>query len=375
MGKVTLTGAAYDIGLRVGTLARGALARRLRQQLGDERAWPALIEKHGQRVAAYREILLGTAPHWYEEAQGMAHGAGLPLDALLLVNANPAGLAPAAAENCTAFAVIGEASGCGANLLHKNRDEQPIPQSFFAKHVDGKNRILGGVEVGGLGLAQMVNEHGLAGANNTGPPIIAGGPEDGFDDRLVLRMIGEQANNCEQALEICEGLVRRGLVRRLDGDRGMIFLFADPREGLVVEMTPWQVWYEFWDDGLVCRANHFLLPEALGAVAGPVVPAEPESSTALRHARAEELLRPKLGRLRPEDLIEAGKDSAGWPRSICNDHTVSMMTHQLSQAPEKRTSWVCNGHPLLAPTCEWPHSMTATPIEHLSGMAWMGSPP
>lgn len=371
MRNATLAGAAYDIGLQVGRLTRLALVQRLRQQLGAAKAWPALIEKHGQHVATYRDLLLDVAPHWFEEVRGMADGAGLPIDAFLLINANLKALACAQPENCTAFVVIGAASGCGANLLHKNRDEKAIPQSFFVKHVAGKSRITGGVEVGGLGLAQMVNEYGLAGANNTGPPIVAGGTEYGLDDRHVLRLVGEEARNCEEALEVCQGLVQRGLVRRLDGERGMIFLFADSRRGLVIEMTPWQVWYEFCDEGLVCRSNHFLLPEALAAVAGPAVPAEPDSSTALRYARAEELLRPKLGNLRPEDLIETGKDTANWPNSICNASTVSMMTHRLSREAQERTSWVCNGYPLRATVCKWPHGLTATPIDYLDGSAWV----
>ncbi|MCX7598791.1 MAG: hypothetical protein N2512_07965, partial [Armatimonadetes bacterium] len=80
---VTLSGAAYDIGYQVGVLARSALAHRLRQQLGPESTWPALIEKHSQDVAAYRNLLAELAPHWYEEAAGMADGAGLPIDAIL----------------------------------------------------------------------------------------------------------------------------------------------------------------------------------------------------------------------------------------------------------------------------------------------------
>lgn len=368
---VTLAGTAYQIGLQVGRLSREALVLRLRQQLGHESAWPTLVEKHGQQVAAYRDLLLTAAPHWYEEIVGMADASGLPLDALLLVNANPSQLASEQSENCTAFMVLGGASGCQANLLHKNRDERRTPQSFFVKHVAGKNRIIGGVEVGGLGLAQMVNEHGLAGANNTGPPIIAGGTEYGLDDRHVLRLVGEEARNCEEALEVCQRLVQEGLVRRLDGERGMIFLFADPYQGLVIEMTPWQTWYEFYDEGLVCRSNHFLLAGALATVAGPAVPADPNSSTALRYARAVELLRPKLRSLCPEDLIEAGRDTRGWPNSICNPNTVSMMTHLLAQEPHQRRSWVCNGYPLRAPICECSHSLTATPVHCLDGSAWV----
>jgi hypothetical protein len=371
---ITLAGQARDIGRQVGAVAREALRRRLVAQLGEEGDWPGLVEHHADRLRAFRDLLAGAVPHWLQEAEGIAEAADVPVDVLLLVNSGAGKLSPPAAGDCTSFMVIGSASGCGGNLLHKNRDEKRHPQTFFAKHVDGQNRLLASAEVGGLGVAQMVNEHGLAGGNDTGPPITTGGGEIGLDDRQVLRIVGERARDCEGALEVCEELVAAGLVAALDGHRGMVFLFADPVRGLVVEMTPAQVWHNFCDDGLVCRSNHFLLAEAQCVVRGPAIPAEQGSSTMLRHARAEELLRPRVGSLRPEDLMAAGRDTAGYPKSLCNDTTVSMMTHRLAVEAERRVSWVCNGYPLLAATKVWPHGDVDTPVEYLDGSSWVAPP-
>jgi hypothetical protein len=373
METVTLLGPAREIGRQIGILARQALRQRLALQLGEESEGPALLERHAGRLRAYRDVLANAVPHWLQEAEGMAEGAGVPLEALLLINAAPAELRPPPTGNCTAFMVIGSASGCRANLLHKNRDERRVPQTFFMKQVDEQNRLLGSVEVGGLGVAHVVNEHGLAGANNTGSPVANHSPEVGFDDRQVLRIVAERARNCEQALEVCEELVAAGLVKCEAGLYGMIFLFADPVRGLVVEMTGAEVWHEFRDDGLVCRSNHFLLDGAQPVVRASAIPAEQMSGTLQRHARAEELLRPRIGTLRPEDLMEAGRDTTGYPRSICNEATVSMMTHQLSSEAERRVSWVCNGHPLIAATREWRHCEVDTPAEYLDGTSWMGA--
>ncbi len=370
MDTVTLLGSACDIGRQVGALSRDALRRRLLAQLGDESGWPVLLDDNADRCDAYRELLLRFSPHWLGEAEGMAEGAGVPLEVLLLINSASAELKPPSAGDCTAFMVLGSASEDGANLFHKNRDNRPDTQLFFARHIDGQYGVLGGVEVGGLGLAHAVNEHGLAGANNTGSPLAQASADVGFDDRQILRMVAERAETCDEALRLCEELAAAGVARGDAGRFGMIFLFADPARGLVVEMTDREVWHEFHDDGLVCRSNHFLLDGAMSAAA----PLDASATTHQRYARAEELLRPCIGHLRPGDLLAAGRDTVGYPASLCNPSTVSMVTHQLAADLEHRTSWVCNGYPLSAQTREWLHTEVATPVTYVDGTSWAGPP-
>lgn len=370
MDTVTLEGSARDLGRQVGALSRRALRERYISLLGEESEWPDILAAHADRLGAYRDLVARFVPHWLEEVEGLAEGAGVPAAALLLVNSASAESLTPKNGDCSAFMAIGSASGCGANLLHKTRDNRPDPQLFFARHIQGTYRVLGGIEVGGLGLAQMVNEHGLAGANNTGSRLSSQSPDVGFDDRQVLRMVGEQARSCEEALAICERMVDAHVARGDAGRYGMIFVFADPRRGLVVEMTESGVWHEFCDDGLVCRSNHFLIDGAKAAA----LPPDEGGSTVLRHARAEELLRPLVGRLEPADFIAAARDTAHHPFSVCNDKSVSTATHVLAADPARRVSYVVNGYPLVAPVREWPHSEVATPVEYLDGTLWTPPP-
>jgi hypothetical protein len=370
MNTVTLSGSAHYIGRKVGMLSREPMRRRLIAQLGGEEAWPDLLALHADRCHAYRDLLLSFAPSWLDEAEGMAEGAGVPVEALLLINSASAELKPPAPDNCTAYMALGSASGSGANLFHKNRDNRPDTQLFFARHIEGQYRTLGGIEVGGLGLAQAVNEHGLAGANNTGSPLAQAFADVGFDDRQILRMVAERGKTCDDALRLCEEMAAAGVARGDAGRYGMIFLFADPSRGLVVEMTDRDVWHEFHDDGLVIRSNHFRLEGAVSAT-GPL---EPNSTTLQRYARAEDLLGPRAGHLQPDDFLAAGRDTAGHPASLCNPSTVSIVTHQLSPEAGCRMSWVCNGYPLAAPTREWSHSEVATPVEYVDGTSWVSPP-
>ena len=375
MTDILLAGSPEEIGATVGSLARGPLRRRLTHQLGPQEEWPGLFSHHAERLSDYWSFLDRAAPHWAAELEAMAHAAEVPVDALLLINCPPLQLRPPdTGGECTAFMVLGSASGCGENLLHKNRDEQRVPQLVFMKHVDGQNRLLGGIDVGGIGVAQMVNEYGLAGANNTGSRVTTELLEIGFDDCQVLRLVGEQAATCEDALEVCQELVHAGRVRREGQHNGMIFLFADPRQGLVVELTSTDVWYEFHAEGLVCRSNHFLLPGSQEVVdrSTPVTPEK--SSTLKRYARAETLLRPRVGKLQPEDLLAAGKDTADYPLSICNENTVSTMTHRLAVEPEKRVTWICNGFPPVVLVHLWPHSERLTSVSFLDGFGWTDRP-
>ena len=371
MQTVTLTGSARDIGRQVGALSREPLRRRLLGQLGGEDSWTDVLNHNADRWCAYQDLLLRFAPHWLDEAEGMAEGAGVPIDALLLLNSASAELKPPSSGDCTAFMALGSATEDGSNLFHKNRDNRADTQLYLARHVDGHYRTFGGVEVGGLGLAHAVNEHGLAGANNTGSPLASPSGDLGFDDRQILRMVAERATLCEDALRLCEELVSAGVARGDAGRYGMIFLFADPARGLVVEMTDRDVWHEFHDDGLVCRSNHFLLEGAMSAAA----PLDAAATTEQRYARAEELLRPCVGHLRPGDLLAAGRDTAGYPASLCNPATVSIVTHELAQDSPRRRSWVCNGYPLSAATREWHHGEEATPVEYVDGTSWVSPPP
>ena len=143
MNTVTLSGSAHYIGRKVGMLSREPMRRRLIAQLGGEEAWPDLLALHADRCHAYRDLLLSFAPSWLDEAEGMAEGAGVPVEALLLINSASAELKPPAPDNCTAYMALGSASGSGANLFHKNRDNRPDTQLFFARHIEGHYRTLG----------------------------------------------------------------------------------------------------------------------------------------------------------------------------------------------------------------------------------------
>jgi len=301
-------------------------------------------------VSALESLLAEAAPHWLEEIDGISETTGIDRTDQLAINCLPDGFwdAPDDAHHCTSFLAVGSASKTGETVLHKNRDERDWVQTVHVKQIAGANRYLGGVDVGNVGLAQFVNEHGLCGANNTGSHIKADESIDGkLNDCLMTRLIAEKARSCEDALGIVEDLIGRGLCSGAGTNRGIIFLFADRDRGLIVECTSKHTAHEWIDDGLGVRSNHFLCPEAQDWISQPV-----KDNSRRRYERACELVLPHEGQITSELFAQVSRDHTAGPDSICTDNhehfwmTVSGFTHTIRRAHTDLLSvtWICNGN-------------------------------
>jgi len=349
-GKASLAGSAEKVGNEYGALIGPALRARLervRVQAGLKGLGDADVHA---KVSAFTDLLAEVAPHWLEEVEGIAAATDMePVD-LLAFNCLPDDFwdVPSAGHECTSYMAIGGASATGESLLHKNRDERDWLQNVHIKQVEGTHRYLAGVDVGNVGIAQFVNEHGLCGANNTGSYIpVRESIADGLGDCLVMRLVAERARCCEDALQLIEELIDREVCGGAGPNLGTIYLFADRNRGLIIENTSRHLAYEWIDDGLGIRSNHFVLPEARAWMAR-----EPNANTALRYERACELIRPHEGRATSELFARVSRDYSAGPDSICNDNrehfwmTLSGFTHTIrrEQTDSLTVTWICNGH-------------------------------
>lgn len=349
-GTISLAGSAHEVGKEYGALIGPALRARLervRVQAGSKGLVAADIRA---RVPAFTELLDQVAPHWLEEIEGVAAATDIEPADLLALNCLPDDFwdVSSAGHECTSYLAIGSASATGESLLHKNRDERDWLQNVHVKQLVGTHRYMAGVDIGQVGIAQFVNEHGLCGANNTGSHIPASESiVNGLGDCLVMRFIAERARCCEDALHLIEELIDRGICGGAGPNRGTIYLFADRDRGLIVENTSRHLAYEWIDDGLGIRSNHFILPEARAWMAR-----EPNANTALRYERACELIRPHEGSATSELFARVSRDHTAGPDSICNDNrehfwmTLSAFTHTIrrEQTDSLTVTWICNGH-------------------------------
>ena len=345
-----LVGSPREVGRTYGQLTQPTLQARL-ARVREQAAAKCLSQ--GQicaNISALESLLAETAPHWLEEIDGIAEATGIDRTELLAVNCLPDGFwdAPDDAHHCTSFFAVGSASKTCESVLHKNRDERDWAQSVRVKQIAGVSRYLGGVDIGNVGLAQFVNEHGLCGANNTGSHIEADESIDGkLTDCMMTRLIAEKARSCEDALGIIEDLIDRGLCSGAGTNRGVIFLFADRDRGLIVECTSKHAAHEWIDDGLGIRSNHFLCPEAQDWISQPA-----KENTLRRYERAGELILPHKGQVTSELFAQVSRDHTAGPDSICNDNhehfwmTVSGFTHTIRREHTAllTVTWICNGN-------------------------------
>jgi len=96
------------------------------------------------------------APHWIDELQGLAHGAGIHFDEALALQLRPgAGGLP---EGCTSFAAVGSATTDRQTICGQNRDlgEPYLHRMFLAafRPTHGPHILMHCVpgEIGGVGL-------------------------------------------------------------------------------------------------------------------------------------------------------------------------------------------------------------------------------
>ncbi|HWL51644.1 MAG TPA: C45 family autoproteolytic acyltransferase/hydrolase [Chthoniobacteraceae bacterium] len=329
----------------------------------QQRAWRAAWEPFHARLhaegnrridaARVRQLvaLLETwAPDWLIEAEAFAgeHLEGYLDDQCRRLQPDPHTLAEA---NCSTLLALGRATADGAPLLLKIRDEAPHPQIRFRRKVGATRAVLTGTNLGNLGIAQMANDAGLVGANNTGGPLKECSGEVGLNDCLVLRLIAETCATCAEAVRLLERLAAARALGNGGYARGMIFLLADATgRGVIAECSRTEVAVREVTDGVCGRTNHFLLPE-MGALGDPARNREIAVQSSLeRYDRLMKLAR-ELPTLSPERLMEISRDTAGtYP--LCQSastlpwRTVSSWVHRVRPVPQPPQSWCCDTAPV-----------------------------
>jgi len=338
---ILLSGAPRDLGRDCGELA----GTRLRDRIAHMRTnaarsgWSdaALLER-GQ---AFARTVARHAPHWRDEAEGVALGACVSADDLFVLDSLPDEFW-VEDGGCTSCIVVGTASAEGAPMLHKNRDLVNAVQDTHLRAV-GDSRVLASRCVGGNGFGHFHSSRGLAGANNTGACILESERRDGaFRCVHLLRRVAERASTCDEAVAVLEDAVAKEFAGTSGASRGMIFLFVDRTSGVVVEMTSKRLAAFPLSGGVAARSNHFVSEEMQS-----VVGQEPDVNTRRRLERVSEVLGP-LDAVSARDLVALSRDAVDGVDSICNAKrgnaccTVSAFTHVVTAPGLSHASM---GHP------------------------------
>jgi len=357
---IKLVGSGYEIGKKMGKILKKFIKTDLNISIQKDR-----IEKFAQIV---NEI----APWWLEEVEGFAETSGIKKEEIIMGNCLPLKPNKYYLGDCSSFLILPDRSENASILLMKIRDEKPLHQIAGIKKINGTYKYIFGTNIGNIGIAHFLNEKGLAGANNTGSPIISGIKDSGLNDCHIMRFVAEKAKDCEETLEVIKGLIRKGYVSNTGYKKGMIFLFADTEKGLIVENTAEKIEYRFVKEGIFIYTNHFLLKEMKEEIDKKREENEiPSKSSRIRFKRAQELIEEMQDRkIGIEDLKRISRDTKNAPYSLCNSsdtfpwRTLSVFIHSINS--KKQLSFISNGAPIHTEYVGLSVSENETPVSLLT---------
>ncbi|MHC4248713.1 MAG: C45 family autoproteolytic acyltransferase/hydrolase [Planctomycetota bacterium] len=339
-GFIELRGAAREVGRSLGRLAAAAITGRLALVRDALRRSGVEDRELASRAREFASHLERHAPHWLDEAAGVAEGASVATEDVLMLNCLPAPVRTPGDE-CTSFVRV----EAGRSVLFKIRDYRPCVQLFLVNAGDGGQRLQISTEVGGLGASHAFSEGAIAGACNTGSPSDRVTDAPRLNDCHMLRWLLERAHSVADVPRLAAELIEAGAAGGAGGDRGSILLFAGPDGGGVLGTVHDDlVWTEVTRSTLVA-SNHFVSDHARAWESKP-----PDENTLVRKRRMEELLGAS-DTLDAARVFEIARDRETAPHALCNydlKHpwmTVSAALHLIDRAePSRSEARVCCGN-------------------------------
>ena len=307
------------------------------------------------RIKDFTRNVRRVARHWLDEVKGIAEGAGVAADDIIMLNCLPAGFrtgegqahsaevaSATKAGSCTTFVSVGK----DENRLFKIRDQWNDVQAFLVNRAKGHYAFQVGRDVGNIGAGHIFNSRFVAGANDTGSHTTFVPDEPRLNDCHMLRFFAENASCVEDIPALFERLLDKGVAGGAGKERGAIFAFADPRRGLILECQASDYVATFVGHGTRVVSNHFLSRRAKAWISR-----EPNKNTLLRKKRMEELLSKHGNRPSPNQVFTISRDRKLQPHSLCNDDkkhfwmTVSAQLQCINRkAPERSVNYVCCGN-------------------------------
>ncbi len=355
---IQVEGGPRERGRGYGDQARERVARSVeayREVFREYAGWD--WSKVRAEAARYEPAIASMSPAYLEEIRGIAEGAGLDAEDVLSINvrtevmfaakarkAEEAGRAPA---ECSAFAVLPEASADGHTLIGQNWD--------WLLHCFDTVVVLEAVQEQGPDFVTVVEAGLLAktGMNSSGIGVVTNAlvteadvGEPGLPYHVLLRAIMD-AETISDAYTALQSGKRSSsgnyLIAHADG-------MAVSVEGAPGDFS--RLYLRFPEDGVVLHTNHFLAAEMpFKDVSLWVMPDSPFRLERLRTAVEGAI--PKLSL----DLFRAVlADHANFPSGVCchpdtrwptldQGATVASVLMDL----DEKKMWVADGHPCSTP--------------------------
>lgn len=269
-------------------------------------------------------------PHYVEELEGIAQGAGLPFAGLFLEMCEEL-WDRAAWRGCTDLLARGRATADGSTLVAHTNDLSPEAEEelVILKVQAGDEPEFLGVSVGGLGYSAGFN---AAGISMTGNQVACNDIRPGVPRLLIVRAI-LAARRLEEAMNACL------LPSRASSYNNII---ADPHgeaysmEGSATDCEPIYI-----EGDLLAHANHYVSP----AMRRFEADRHDIAGSVIRHHRALRLLRENYGQHAVELFKVLLADHANYPGSICKHGPEAVTVFSLILNLNERRAWIGKGRP------------------------------
>lgn len=275
----------------------------------------ALIAEFRTAIAAFDEDYLA-------EMRGIADGAGLPVDAIVVINARTeivakakllakrkvsAQLADKMADGCTGAIILPERTANGGVIQGQNWDWNPdCVNGAIVLRVRRENGpdLMTFVEAGGLG------RHGFNAAGVTVTGNYLRSDRDYMQEGVPLALVRRKALEQEhlaQAIGIVASTPKACSTNMM--------LSHNDGFGIDLECAPDQAFPVLPEDGMIVHANHWISPSALCNLRDTGIGSAPDSQ--YRDWRVRRLLNEPRRKLTREDLKAALFDDFLSPFSVC----------------------------------------------------------
>ena len=333
-----LKGTPYEIGIqhgkKINELVRSFFSlcfRSVREISEDQRLKTLFNVEEGLRVYY---------PEATEEMKGVAEASGLSYEDVLLMNFTSE-VRTRAAQGCTAFSAINQATRTGDPITGKTRDM--ATQVYYPFQVAMNISTLGkmqvflaeafsGMTVTGCGM----NEHGLALNLNIIVKISDFDDTVGVQRAFLARKVLEECSNVEEAIK---------MFTEIDlAYQGANFMVCDAKgSSAIIEKSHSHQAVIFPDNGILAMANHFENKKMKHYEEFKV------KTSPVRLQRMWEMLSEKYGKIdlsTSKNFLQDHKK--GNEFSICRhipDGVNTVSAYILE--PRTRTVYVANGHPCL----------------------------
>jgi hypothetical protein len=311
---VSVAGAPYERGVQYGAAVAGRVRRSAELYGGTLQALGIDAVAKARMIGAVARTVENFAAHCLEEMRGIAAGAGITLEDVMLINARTEVVALARletgrpeageeADGCTGAVILPERSHTGKLIHGQNWDWRAACAEtavvLRVRRDDGPD-FLTFVEAGGLARC---------GVNAAGIAITANYLESERDYRTAgVPLV----------------LIRRRILEQRHFPAALRILMATPkscsnnmmlstREGFAidVECAPDEAFPLYPEDGILVHANHWLSPVALAKLRDTAMMGD----SFYRDRRVRQLL--GTGMVRADDLKAALFDDFAAPFSVC----------------------------------------------------------